>query len=126
MQDFLVFAQCTWEVLHHHHQTEEQYFFKELEALTGVPDFCEGDRHQHAAFNAKAGLYKDYIYSVTPADFNAQKFRYLLDAFAGILQEHLVDEIQMLLKLKDYDSKAVRAAFDDSGKKSLGSMNNYR
>lgn len=120
--DFIEYNKALYSFLLHHHEVEENHLFPDLEKLTGVPNFCERDRNQHAGFVTGAEAYGNYIGSVTRDTFDGRYLQALIDRFGPGLQEHLVDEIQMLLDLGKYDSQAVAKAMADSGKIAVGTL----
>jgi hemerythrin-like domain-containing protein len=124
--DFIVFNQCFDEALHIHHDSEEQFFFPALQKLTGIPGFMEGNVEQHKVFTAAAKAYQDYVHSVKPEEYDGQKLRDLINAFAGPLREHLVEELETLLALKDFDSEKVWKSINDTRLKALGTLDSYR
>ena len=105
--DFISYNKIVYEALHQHHSTEETYLFPAFEEITGIPGFCDRQKKEHLAFDTGAANYYEYVCNVELEDFDSAKFKELMEAFASILQSHLVDEIQMLLDLEKFDSDTI-------------------
>jgi hypothetical protein len=111
VRDFLIYCQCWCESMHHHHDSEEQLFFPDIEKITGIAGLMEGNVEQHRAFTPGFEAFHAYAKSCLPEDYDGEKVKELIDAFAVPLHRHLVDEIDTLRALDRYDSKEIRLAY---------------
>jgi hypothetical protein len=111
VRDFLTYCQCWCESMHHHHDSEEQQFFPEIERITGIPGLMEGNVEQHRIFTPGFEAFDAYVKSCSPKNYDGDKVKALIDAFATPLHRHLVDEIDTLRELDRYDSEQIRLAY---------------
>ena len=79
----------------------------------------ERNVEQHQAFNAGAEKFKDYTYSATPANYDGEKLKSIIDDFGPALTAHLSDEIQTLLSLDKYGGEKLEKAWHELDKKAL-------
>ncbi|KAL9056304.1 MAG: hypothetical protein Q9162_002995 [Coniocarpon cinnabarinum] len=106
---FFVYAWSRWVI--EHHDMEEKVMFPGFEEAAGKPGILSANVDQHAAF--EAGLLHLHKYaSIKPEQFSADELRSRIEAFQGVLQQHLNDEVQTLLALRPYDSERLADAFD--------------
>ncbi|PVH81082.1 hypothetical protein DL98DRAFT_490466 [Cadophora sp. DSE1049] len=112
ISDFLTFCRAFYIALHHHHWGEEQFFFPAVEKYTNVPGIMEANVSEHQAFDAGLEKFHDYVKTVKPEEFDAVRFKVLLDEFAPALERHLRAEIGTLLELDRYGGKDLKAAWD--------------
>jgi hemerythrin-like domain-containing protein len=119
ISDFLIFCQTCYEAIHHHHHCEEEFFFPWIEEYTGEKGIMERNVEQHKAFDAGAEKFKDYTYSVTPASYDGEKLKGIIDDFGPALTAHLTDEIQTLLSLDKYGAEKLEKAWHELDKKAL-------
>ncbi|KAJ4346385.1 uncharacterized protein N0V89_010314 [Didymosphaeria variabile] len=110
-RDFLTYCQCWYESMHHHHDSEEEMFFPDVESITHIQGLMEGNVEQHRAFTPGFEAFEAYTKSCLPEDYDGEKVRNLIDAFATPLHRHLVDEIDTLKALDRYDSEEIRGAY---------------
>jgi hypothetical protein len=111
IRDFLTYCQCWCESMHHHHESEEQEFFPSIEKLSGIPGLMARNVEQHKAFTPGFEEFQTYARTCQPKDYDGQKLKSLVDAFAQPLVQHLHDEIETLRALDKYDSAQVRQAY---------------
>lgn len=111
VRDFLTYCQCWCESMHHHHDMEEQEFFPSIEKLSGVAGLMERNVEQHRAFTPGFEEFQTYVRTCQPKDYDGQKLKSLIDAFAEPLTKHLHDEIDTLRGLDKYNSAQVRGAY---------------
>ncbi|MCJ1408809.1 hypothetical protein MMC19_002885 [Ptychographa xylographoides] len=111
IRDFLTYCQCWCESVHHHHDAEENEFFPSIESISGVPGLMERNLEQHRAFTPGFDLFQDYSRTCLPKDYDGQKMRSIIEAFAEPLTRHLYDEIETLRALDIYDSVRIREAY---------------
>ena len=97
--------------MHHHHDAEEQEFFPSIEHITDVRGLMERNVEQHRAFTPGFDLFMEYSRTCLPKDYDGQRVRSLIDAFAEPLTRHLHDEIETLRALDTYDSARIRQAY---------------
>ncbi len=110
-RDFLIYCQCWCESMHHHHDAEEENFFPNIEKISGVEGLMQQNVDQHAAFTPGFEDFQKYAQTCKPEDYDGQKLRSLVEAFAEPLTRHLNDEIDTLRALDKYDSEKVRQAY---------------
>lgn len=110
--DMLKYAQfwCQW--IHEHHQAEEDLLFPRIEEVTGNKGLMEQNVSQHHAFEPGFKQLEAWLNACTVETYDAKKLRDLIDSFGGILAQHLLEEIQTLLGLQEYDGPALKAAWD--------------
>ena len=125
IRDFLTYGQCWSESMHHHHDAEEKNFFPSIELISGVQGIMERNIEQHRAFTPGFDLFHEYCGTCLPEDYDGQKVRNLIDAFAEPLTRHLHDEIETLRALDVYDSGRIRQAYRRL-EKSLMATDNVR
>ncbi len=111
IRDFLTYCQCWCESMHHHHDAEEHDFFPTIEQISNVPGIMQRNIEQHRAFTPGFDLFQAYARSCPPKDYDGQKIRSLIEAFAEPLTQHLHEEIETLRALDVYDSARVRQAY---------------
>ena len=104
-KDFLVYCQVWFELLHNHHHHEETFLFPRFEELIGKPGFLEVNIEQHHAFEKGAEEFRKYVSTVTVEDFDGAEVRRLVDGFVGVLNQHLHDEIESLIKMDEFGGK---------------------
>lgn len=109
--DFLTFCKAFYLALHHHHWGEEQFFFPAVEAYTKVPGIMEANVNDHQAFDAGLEKFHDYVTTVKAEEYDAVKFKALLDGFSVVLERHLRAEIGTLLALDKYGGKELKNAW---------------
>jgi hemerythrin-like domain-containing protein len=124
-RDFLTYCQCWSESMHHHHDAEEAIFFPEIERITQIQGVMEGNVEQHRAFTPGFDRFYEYCKTCPPKNYNGEKLRSLLQAFAEPLTKHLHDEIGTLRALDEHDSEKIRQAYRHF-EKSLMATDNVR
>ena len=125
IQDFLTYCQCWCESMHHHHEAEETIFFPAVEQVAKTPGLMKHNVEQHQAFSPGFDAFHKYVQNCRPEDYDGQKTKSLVDAFAGPLTQHLYDEIDTLRALDKFDCKRVREAYQRF-EKSMMSTDNVR
>ena len=111
IRDFLTYCQCWCESMHHHHDAEEQVFFPSVELISDVQGLMQRNVEQHRAFTPGFDRFQEYARTCLPQDYDGQKIRSLIEAFAEPLTKHLYDEIETLRGLEIYDSGRLRQAY---------------
>jgi hemerythrin-like domain-containing protein len=115
IKDLLQFTKLWHDNLEHHHDTEEKIFFPDLEKLTGKVGIMDGNIEQHQAFEPGLIVVGKYATETLPQNYDAEHLRAIIDSFAPILAEHLHDEIDTLMGLKEYPSASLMKAWQRSG-----------
>ncbi|KAK5115314.1 hypothetical protein LTR62_001514 [Meristemomyces frigidus] len=111
IKDFLTYCQCWSESMHHHHDAEESTFFPTIEKVAGTPGLMAQNVEQHAAFTPGFEAFHEYARTCNAKEYDGQKMRGLVEAFAEPLRKHLHEEIETLRDLREYDSETVRQAY---------------
>ena len=124
-RDILIYSQCWSESMHHHHDAEEKDFFPNINSISGVSGLMDGNVEQHRAFTPGFEAFHEYAKTCPPKDYDGQRLRSLVEAFAEPLTTHLHDEINTLRALDKYDSERVRQAYKRL-EKSLMDTDNVR
>ncbi|KAK0102007.1 hypothetical protein ONS96_005975 [Cadophora gregata f. sp. sojae] len=122
--NFLVFCKAFYIALHHHHWGEEQFFFPAIEKYTKVSGIMEANVRDHQAFDAGLEKFREYVETVKPEEYDAVKFKELLDGFATVLESHLRAEIGTLLGLDKYGGEELKTASDELEKAVMKDMKN--
>jgi hypothetical protein len=87
--------------------------FPEIEKITGQSGIMERNVEQHHAFLSGMEAWAKYTSECMQGseNFDAIRFRNLIDQFAPQLAIHLSEEIQTLLALDKYDIAGVKRAW---------------
>lgn len=112
----LLLVRLWHDELEHHHMTEEECFFPLIADLTGEKDIMEGNVDQHHMFEPGLERLGRYATETSVENYSWVELRNIIDDFGDILQQHLSEEIDTLLGLEKYDSKALLKAWDDTHK----------
>ncbi|KAK0386052.1 hypothetical protein NLU13_5889 [Sarocladium strictum] len=120
-----------WSVtVHSHHSMEETAIFPKIAEQTGVANIMDTNLEEHTAFEAGLNEYQAYLTEVKEGrvELDGEKLIKLIDNVMPILHKHLVNEVDTLLSLKQYDDrcdlekifrdevgKALNMAMKDSG-----------
>lgn len=123
VRDFLTYCQCWGESMHHHHDAEEGIFFPSIEQISGVQGIMERNIEQHRAFTPGFDRFQQYCRTCLPKDYDGQRIRSLIEAFAEPLTQHLHDEIETLRGLDKYDSERIRQAYKRFEKRMMATDN---
>lgn len=115
VQDLLQFA-IFWESwIEEHHHGEEEYFFPEVARITGEDGIMERNIEQHQAFMPGMQAFLAYVKECKKHEsaqkFESATFLRLIDSFGPALAQHLHDEIDTLLALEKYDTRAIKLAY---------------
>ncbi len=75
-----------------------------IEDATGVLGIMDKNVVQHSSFLPKLHEFKNYLSQMKLGvrKYDAKNFVALLDAFSGLMVEHLTDEVKMLVELEKY------------------------
>ncbi|KAL2072668.1 hypothetical protein VTL71DRAFT_12011 [Oculimacula yallundae] len=113
IKDLLKYIQfwCGW--IHEHHDAEEEFYFPEVERLTGVKGLMATNVAQHHAFMPGLEAFGKYATETSVEEYDGLKMRAIVDSFGGILSKHLSEEIQTLLELDAYDGAVMKKLYDE-------------
>ena len=111
VKSFLFYCENWHGCINHHHHGEEEHFFPRLEQAAGVHGLLEPNVEQHAAFHDGLEAFGKYSKETRPEDFDGMALRKIIDSFGQVLRDHLMDEIDTLLRLKSYDSEKLKGAW---------------
>lgn len=105
VQDFVSYALEWSKMVEEHHHTEETEVFPEIEKMTGVPGLMAANVSQHEAFSSGLHEYTEFLTKVQRQEeaYAGEKLKGIIDSFMPVLRQHLSDEIETLLRLRDYD-----------------------
>ncbi|WAO85512.1 Hemerythrin domain-containing protein [Fusarium falciforme] len=111
--DFANFAYQWGAMLSEHHDTEEKMVFPEIEKITEVRGLMGDSVAEHHAFHDGLTQYMEYLDKVRSGNdtYDGEKLKAIIDSFAPVMQEHLVHEIESLVKLTDHEDKCDWAAW---------------
>ncbi|KAF6830684.1 hemerythrin HHE cation binding domain-containing protein [Colletotrichum musicola] len=105
VQDFVSYALEWGKMVEEHHHTEETEVFPEIERMAGVPGLMAANVAQHEAFSSGLYEYMEFLSKVQrhKEAYTGERLKSIIDSFMPVLRQHLSDEIETLLKLRDYD-----------------------
>lgn len=95
-----------------------------MEKYTKQPGLMSTNVSQHQAFDAGLEAFNDYVKSVKPEEYDAERFRELLDGFGGVLEAHLREEIGTLLSLERFGWRELKGAWDELERAVIDDMGN--
>ncbi|EAW11912.1 hemerythrin domain-containing protein [Aspergillus clavatus NRRL 1] len=98
--DFLAFCRIWVEVIHHHHRTEEAVMFAGVEAALGE-GVMAGNLEQHRAFESAMEGFATYVSSTSVDAYDGAAVKQRIDRFGKLLVQHLHEEIQTLLSVRE-------------------------
>jgi hemerythrin-like domain-containing protein len=103
-KDFVDYALSFCVLIHEHHNTEEVLVSPLIEDATGLPGIMDKIVVQHEAFIPKLHDFKNYLVQIKLGvrKYDAKKFVALLNSFAGLMVEHLTEEVLMLVEMEKY------------------------
>jgi len=107
--DFFQYCRSLGSLLYLHHSQEEAVLFPKWEKLSGQKGIMEVNVHQHEKFQPKLAEFNTYVETTKPGDYNAEKMKELIDAFAPALMTHLADEIPTIMALRKYGNDVKKA-----------------
>lgn len=120
IRDFLFFCAAWVKTVEHHHDIEERTLFPSIEKFTKKPGLMEGNRQQHEVFTPGLNRFLEYAQNTTPKRYSFKTLKEIVDNFAPPLLKHLVDEINTLLGLEEYDSKELMKLWLDTERVAKG------
>jgi len=122
ISDFILFSQCVIEEARTHHDMEEANLFPQIAEYTGDPSIMSRNIEQHHAFEEALDVLEKYLYAVKVEEYDGEKLRGLLEAFAGKLVPHLRDEIPTLLELRNFEGKPLGVLYKKFNEKIMASV----
>ncbi|KAH6709126.1 hypothetical protein DL95DRAFT_435627 [Leptodontidium sp. 2 PMI_412] len=113
IKDLLKYTEfwCDW--IREHHDAEEEFYFPEVERLTGMKGLMAANVAQHHAFMPGLEAFSKYAMETSVEEYDGLKLRAIVDSFGEILTKHLTDEIDTLLELKAYDGAVMKKLYDE-------------
>ncbi|KAF1970086.1 hypothetical protein BU23DRAFT_650968 [Bimuria novae-zelandiae CBS 107.79] len=123
--DFTTYIRSWGDMVYHHHSTEELEAFPKWDEITRAAgaqgSVTSRNVEQHHAFELGFEELRTYAAEVQEerAVYDGKKLKALLEDFAPIFNEHLHDEVKMILDLDGYDGAALKKVMDDTAQKSI-------
>ncbi|KAK0119292.1 hypothetical protein ONS95_008139 [Cadophora gregata] len=113
IKDLLKYTEfwCGW--IHEHHDAEEDFYFPEVERLTGVKGLMAANVAQHHAFMPGLEALGKFAKETTVEEYDGTRLRAVIDSFGKVLTEHLIDEIETLLELEKYDGVVMKKLYQE-------------
>jgi len=104
IKDFVDYALSFCVLIGEHHNTEEVLVFPLIDDATGVPGIMDKNVVQHEAFIPKLHDFKIYLSQIKLGvrKYDEKKFVTLLNSFAGLMVEHLIDEVRLFEEIEKY------------------------
>jgi hemerythrin-like domain-containing protein len=116
IHDLLFFTECWCNWVSHHHMLEEEIMFPGWEKLIGKEGFMGREVEQHHAFEAGLKKLKRYAEERLGAGkegggegsikYDGEALRGIIRDFADPFRVHLVDEIDTLLQLGQFEKES--------------------
>ena len=94
--------------------------FPGFERVAGKPGFMKREVEQHHAFEPELKKLRQYAAAGKADVYDSTELQGIIDGFAGILQQHLQDEISTLLELRDCNSDDLMAVYKGAEKEAAG------
>jgi hypothetical protein len=123
---FIHYMHAAFTGLCAHHDGEEDFFFPQLEKMTGEKGLMEANVQQHADFHSGFEEWGKWLGELRAGTgkFDGAKCRQMMDAFVGPLSTHLHDEIPTILSLARFGDKVdLKALCKAEGDMVMGSLN---
>ena len=115
VRDLLFYVAAWVKVVHHHHDAEELTMFPDIERWTGRPGLMQGAKDQHAAFHGGLELLLRYAEGTDPEEYRWKGgMKEIIDGFVDPLAQHLSEEIDLLLSLKELDSEGFKEIWKET------------
>ncbi|KAJ4299182.1 hypothetical protein N0V90_004426 [Kalmusia sp. IMI 367209] len=125
VKDFVTYIKTWGDMVHHHHSMEETIAFPEWEKIVKEAGALESvtstNVEQHHAFEEGFEKLRTYAGEVRDgkAEYNGKKVTAILESFAPVLNQHLHDEVKMILELERYDGAALKKVLDQAAQEGL-------
>ncbi|KAE8448339.1 hypothetical protein EG329_009583 [Mollisiaceae sp. DMI_Dod_QoI] len=109
--DLLQYAKfwCGW--LEEHHEAEEQWFFPDIERITGVEDMMAGMVTQHKDFMPGLEELTKYVNETSIDGYDGKELQRIVNDFGAVLTKHLTEEVDVLSALEVHDGPALKKAY---------------
>jgi hypothetical protein len=90
--DLLLYCQIICELTREHHDWEDKHYFPAIGESSGQPDVMRSSLEDHRAFEHGLAGFNAYVQETEKEDYNGQKLRWLLEALAPTLGQHVKNE----------------------------------
>ncbi|KAF1957228.1 hypothetical protein CC80DRAFT_411683 [Byssothecium circinans] len=108
--DFLFFTASWTAWVKHHHIIEETTMFPSFEKVKGVKSgSLQHNAEQHHGFSDGLNTLYQYSTETQPPNYSGKKVQELIDGFAGLLYQHLADEIDTLWAMDSVPANTAEA-----------------
>lgn len=131
--DFVKYIRIWGDAVHHHHYTEETHVFPQWDEIARAAGTTESitseNIEQHHAFEVGFEELRKYATDVQEGklEYDGKKITAIMDSFGPILNEHLHDEIKMILSMDKYGNGAtVKKILDDAAQEGLATADPVR
>ncbi|TID15514.1 hypothetical protein E2P81_ATG07678 [Venturia nashicola] len=121
---FLQLIKLWHDEFEQHERVEDQFFFPKIEEITGDMDFMSESIDQHQSFAEGVTALFEYSIMTSVTSYRATDLQTIINSFGESLGRHLHDEIDALLSLEKYNSKALRKAWEETHQFVLKSCDN--
>lgn len=126
-QDFLVFNQCLWEVIHDHHDQEEEFLFPAVQQISDTNQgWMQSNVKEHAEFHESFDAYRKYVFETKAEDYDGQTLLDLITTCGPLIEKHLHNEIPTMIELFGSDEKKLRDVWKQLEKRVFATQDNYR
>ncbi|KAJ4350508.1 uncharacterized protein N0V89_009129 [Didymosphaeria variabile] len=125
--DFVLYIKTWGDMVHHHHSMEETEAFPQWDEIAKAGGASESitsrNIEQHHAFEVGFEDFRTYAEEMQggKAEYDGKKVKAMLESFAAVLNEHLHDEVTMILDMEKYDGVALKKVMDAAAQKSINS-----
>ncbi|RYP05227.1 hypothetical protein DL765_009899 [Monosporascus sp. GIB2] len=117
VKDLLFYVQSWVKMVNHHHWVEESFIFPEMEKFSGKPGLMAEPQRQHELFHDGMNKLLGYASTMKPESYRWEGqggMKEIIDSFAHHLVNHLHDEIDVLLTMKDLDSAGLKKTWEQA------------
>lgn len=104
IKDFTDYCLTLCVLIHEHYNTEEVLTFPLIEDATGIPGIMDKNVVQHESFLPMLYHFKNHLtqMKLVVRKYDTMKFVAHLNAFSGLMVQHLSDEVKMLVDMEKY------------------------
>lgn len=121
IQDLLLLVKLWCDEVTSHHTAEEVKLFPDIERLTGIEGFMEANIEQHHEFYPGLDALRAFAENRTVKTYNGKELQLIIEDFGEVLQRHLRDEIDTLMKLDAYSDEGLRNVLEEAHQHALKS-----
>ncbi|RYP77254.1 hypothetical protein DL771_001303 [Monosporascus sp. 5C6A] len=117
VKDLLFYVQSWIKMVNHHHWVEESFIFPEMEKFSGKPGLMAEPLRQHELFHDGMHRLLAYASSTKPENYRWEGLggmKEIVDSFGHHLVNHLYDEIDVLLTMKELDSVGLKETWEQA------------